>query len=135
MPQQQLTSLQLTGLANNFLAISQALGNYRYSNNLGSQITQEQNQTLGNLQWTLLNYADDLYTQSAILIMDNVEQSLATISNVTAQIQSTYKTLLTIQKAINVATSVTTLGAAIMSKNPPAIASAIHGVFDTLKAA
>jgi len=59
--------------------------------------------------------------------MDDVQTSLAQINNVTAQIKGTIKNLQNIQKGINVAASVVTLGAAIISKNPETVASAISG--------
>jgi len=131
MPQ-QLTPDQMTMLGNNFLAIAQAVGDYRHTNVVNGNITQEQNQKLGNLQWTILNYADDFYTQATIVAIENVQQSITAINNITTQIQADYKRLNDVQKVINVAAAVTTLGAAIMSLNAQAIVSGIDGVVNAL---
>jgi len=125
----KLTAQQANELANNFLALAQAIGDYRYQN--FDNLSKTQNQKIRDLHWSILNYADDLYTLSATLVMDDVQASLASISSVTSQIKATYKTLQNVQKAINVAATVVTLGASILSKNPQAIADSIGGLVDT----
>ncbi len=125
----KLTSQQANELANNFLALAQAIGDYRYQN--FDTLSKPQNQKIRDLHWSILNYADDLYTLSATLVMDDVQSSLTSIGAVTTQIKATYKTLQNVQKAINVAASVVTLGASILSKNPQAIADSIGGLVDT----
>ena len=128
----KLTAQQANELANNFLGLAQAIGYYRYQN--FDTLTKQQNQKIRDLHWSILNYADDLYTLSATLVMDNVQTSLTSIGAVTTKIQSTYKTLQDVQKAINVAASVVTLGGSILSKNPQAIADSIRGLVATWNA-
>ncbi|WP_445915309.1 hypothetical protein, partial [Flavobacterium sp.] len=99
-----LTSQQANELANNFLALAQAIGDYRYQN--FDTLSKPQNQKISDLHLSILNYADDLYTLSATLVMDDVQTSLTSIGAVTTQIKATYKTLQNVQKAINVAESV-----------------------------
>ncbi len=123
-----LTVKEANELANNFLALAQAIGDYRYQN--FNILTKQQNQKMRDLHWSILNYADDLYTLSASLVIIDVKTSLTSISTITLKIQKTYKTLQNVQKAINVAVSVVTLGASILSKNPLAIADSISGLDD-----
>jgi hypothetical protein len=125
----KLTAHHANELANNFLALAQSIGDYRYQN--FDTLSKSQNQKIRDLHWSILNYADDLYTLSATLVMNDVQNSLASIGAVTTQIKATYKTLQNVQKAINVAASVVTLGASILSKNPQAIAESIGGLVDT----
>ena len=113
----KLTVKQANELANNFLGLAQAIGEYRYQNTL----PRLQNQKIKDLHWSVLNFADDLYTLSATLMMDDVEQSLSTIGSITKELQAAYKKLQNVQKAINVAASIVTLGSSILSKNPQAI--------------
>lgn len=124
----KLSAKQLTELGDGFLLFAQAVGNYRYTN--GDILTSSQNQQIRDFHWTLLNYADDLYTTSATVIIQEVEASLSTIKLVTEQINDTYQTLNRIQKAINVAAAGITLGAALFSKNPQAISEAISGLIE-----
>lgn len=119
----KLTYQQLTDLGDSFLAFAQAVGNYRMKNN--ASLSKSQNQQIKDFHWTLLKYADDLYTTSAKLIMDDIQTSLDTIKDVTGQIIETYHNLQTVQKAINIAAAGVTLGAAIFSKNPLAIVDSI----------
>jgi hypothetical protein len=125
----KLTSQQLTELGDSFLVFAQAVGNYRMENS--GTLSQSQNQRIKDFHWTLLNYADDLFTTSANLIMDDIQTSLETVKDVTSQIIETYHNLKKVQKAINVAAAGVTLGAAIFSKNPQAIADAISELVNT----
>ena len=124
-----LTSQQANKLANNFLALAQSVGEYRYTHY--SDLSPDENQQLKNYHWSILNCSDDLFTLSANIIIEDVETSLNSISEITNQIKGTYQDLQNVQKAINVATSVVTLGAAIVSKNPQAIADSISGLVES----
>ncbi|WP_316828410.1 hypothetical protein [Pedobacter miscanthi] len=119
-----LTSQQVNQLAGNFLALAQSIGDYRYKN--FEKLSKSNYQKIKELHLTILNYADNLYTISAILVMDDVKESLTSINHITTQINETYKTLQSVQKAINIATSIINLGAAIISKSPLKIANSIN---------
>jgi len=124
----KLSSQQLTELGDNFLAFSQSVGNYRMENR--SNLTKTQNLEIKNFHRTLLNYADDLYTTSAKLIMDDIQTSLETIKEVTSKTNDTFHKLKKVQKVLDIAASGVTLGAAIFSKNPQAISDAITELSD-----
>ncbi len=125
----QLTAEQANALANDFLAMAQAIGDYRY--NYFNTLTDDQKQRIKDLHWTLLNYADDLYTQSAILVMNNVKDALTQITTISTEIRKSYQALQNVQKAIDVATAAATLGAAFMSKSPQAVAKALQELEDS----
>lgn len=122
----KLTAQQANDLANNFLGLAQAIGDYRFTN--WSALSKSDNQRLGNLQWSILNSGEDILALSTTLVMTDAQGSLSQISNITQQIKGTINTLTNIQKAINVAASIVTLGAAIISKNPQSIVEGIKGV-------
>lgn len=128
----KLTSQQANDLANNFLGLAQAIGDFRYQN--WNALSKAENQKLGNSQWSILNYGEDILALSTILVMDDVQTSLTQINDITTQIEGTIKNLQNIQKGINVAASIVTLGAAIISKNPQSITDSISGVVETWKA-
>ena len=125
----KLTSKQTNELAHNFLAMAQAIGDYRYEN--FDTLSKDQNQKLSDLHWSILNYSGDLYVLSATLVIDDVQNSLTSIESITTQIKATYKELQNVQKAINVAASIVTVGASILSKNPQAIGDSIGGLIKT----
>ena len=125
----KLKAKQAHQLANNFLAIAQALGNYRYEN--FDTLSRSNNRKLKDLHWSILQTADDLYTLSATLVMDDVEDSLSKIEKITNNLQRTFKKITSVQKAIDYATQAVTLGGAILSKNPVAIKDAILKTLNT----
>ena len=115
----KLTSKQVNELANYFLALAQSIGDYRYKNY--DSLTDTQNKKLRESHKRTLDYSDDLYTLSATLVMDDIDNSLILLESITKKIMKSYKSLEDVQKAINIATSVVTLGASIFSLNPQAI--------------
>jgi hypothetical protein len=122
----KLTSEQVNELANYFLAIAQALGDYRQQNI--NQLSGPKNQEIKDLQAAILKHADDLYTLSASLVLDDVKGSLATIGDITNQIKNTYAALKDVQKAINIANSVINLVKAIIEKNPKMIIQILEDI-------
>lgn len=123
----KLTSKQVNALANNFLALAQSIGDYRYKNY--DSLTENQNKRLRESHKRTLDYSDDLYTLSASLVMNDVATSLKKIALITEKINGIYISLENVQKAINIATSVVTLGASIFSLSPQAVMDSI----DTLE--
>ena len=121
----QLDSKQLHDLADNLSAMAEAIGDYRYKN---PNIPDEQDQEINDLQSSILKDANELYTLSAIIIIDDedIQNSLSTITDITTQIKGTYAKLQTIQKAIDVAASIVAFGAALFSKDPKAVADTIN---------
>ncbi|TAI48124.1 hypothetical protein [Flagellimonas allohymeniacidonis] len=119
----RLTSKQINELANTFLTLAQSIGDYRMNN--FDTLTKAQNRKLRESHRRILNYSDDFYTISATLVMNDVEDSLARIAKITEEITKTYKSLQNVQKAINIAASVVTVGASIFSKSPLAILDAL----------
>jgi len=127
---EKLTSQQVNELANYFLEMSQALGDYRYQ--YFDTLSREQNQQIKDLLDLIRKYANDLFTLSAILVMDDVQTSLSSIGEITNQMKTVYKKLQDVQRAINIAASVVTLGEAILTKNPRSIADSIGGLAGVL---
>jgi len=120
----QLTAQQANDLANQFLALAQAIGDFRY--NHWSELSKAQHQRLASQHWSVLNYGEDILALSTALIMDDVSSSLASIKTITGQIKSSLGTLHDIQKGIGITTVIVMLGAAIISQSPIAIAGAIE---------
>ena len=74
----KLTSKQVNELANNFLALAQSIGDYRYKNY--DSLTKAQNKKLRESHKRTLDYSDDLYTLSATLVMDEAKSSLSKLN-------------------------------------------------------
>ena len=127
-----LNSRQAFDLANNFLGLAQAIGDFRYDN--WYSLSKSENQKLGNLQWSILNSGEDILALSTVLVMDDVQASLEKINNITSQIKGTIHALKDIQKGIDIAAAIVTLGASIISRNIQSITDAINSVAETCKA-
>ncbi|HXS55893.1 MAG TPA: hypothetical protein VN726_07195 [Hanamia sp.] len=127
----KLTAQQANILANNFLGLAQAIGDYRYEN--WATLSKGDNQKLGTLQRAILNYGEDVLALSTVLVMNDVADSLNRVNDITAQIKSTIQKLKNIQKVINVATAIVSFGAAIISKDPQTISTTLDSVFDAWK--
>jgi len=121
-----LTSKQANELAGYFLGMAQAIGDFRYTN--WKELPKEDNQRLGNLQWSIMNYGEDILAFSTILVMDEVKASLQKISEISKDIKDNINSIKNIQKGINIAAAVVTLGAAIISKNARTVTGAIDGL-------
>lgn len=128
-----LTSQQANELANYFLAMAEAVGDYRYQN--FDSLSASENKEIKDSLDFIRKSADELFTLSATLVMDDAQTSLSTIREVTNQMKSTYKTLQNVQNAINIAASIVTLGKAILGKNPHQIGDATGKLVDCWKAA
>ena len=126
-----LTSEQVTSIAKLLNRIANSVEGYRDQNY--SQMSSAQRSDIENLRDQILEQSNKLYTESTILVMDDVQNSLAIIEKVTSEIQETYKNLQNIQKAIDIASSVLNLGAAILSKNLPAIGKSIDELVKNVK--
>jgi len=120
----QLTSRQADDLANQFLALAQAIGDFRY--NHWNDLSRVQHNRLASQHWSVLNYGEDILALSTALIMDDVSSSLASLKTITGQIKSSLGALKDIQKGIGITTVIVMLGAAIISQSPIAIAGAIE---------
>ena len=121
-----LTSKQANELAGHFLGLAQAIGDFRYTN--WKELPKEDNQSLGNLQWSIMNYGEDILAFSTILVMDEVKASLQKINEISKDIKNNINSIKNIQKGINIAAAIVTLGAAIISKNAQSVTGAIDGL-------
>lgn len=128
----KLSSPQATNLANNFLGLARAIGDFIYENS--NTLSKADNKRLESLHWSILNYSEDILALSTALVMDDIETSLLQLDDVTTQIKGTIKNLRDIQKGINVAAAIVTLGAAIINENPQIIGQSLRGVVDVWKA-
>jgi hypothetical protein len=128
----RLTSQQASDLANQFLALAQTIGDFRYRR--WNELSKAQHHQLASQHWSVLNYGEDVLSLSTVLVMDDVSNSLSAIKAVTGKIKATLERLDDIQQGIDTAAVMVTLGAAIISRNPLAIGGAIKGLVDGWKA-
>jgi len=118
-----LTSEQVRQLAGDLLRMTNALGDYRYEN--FELLSEEENMRIKELHNQQLEHVTELYTKSAVLVIDDVENSLGEIAIITQQTLDLYKKLTNVQKILDRATAVLTLAAAVISIDTGKITSSI----------
>jgi hypothetical protein len=126
----KISADQARELARAFREVSVQLGNYRFNN--WNSLTPKQRQELEDLEWALLNYSSDLITLAVGLTLDDSKASLDRIQKATTQAKEAIETIKNIKKAIIIAGAVIKLGAAIVTKNPGMIGSAVDDIFSAL---
>ncbi len=123
---ERITAEKMNELANRFLILGSLLGQFRRENY--SQLAPSQNKALEQMCSKILNYANDNFTWSSQLIMEDADRSLIALGRVTEQIKATLNSLNEIQYAIDVAASVVALGGSIVDHNPKAILLALQNL-------
>ncbi len=120
----KLNALQVKQLADDFLRMTDALGNYRYENY--QTLSEEENEALKELHFKTSMYITELYTKSAILVLDDVEKALEQVRTITAKTEKLYDKLTNVQKVIDRATSVVGLAAAFVSLDADNITASLQ---------
>lgn len=121
-----LTSEQVKELADNLLKMTNDLGDFRYGN--FSKLTPQENKRLKELHNNLLEHTTELYTKSAVLVLDDAIESLNKIKVITEKTQELYSNLDNIQTGINWATKILGMASAILSLNTESIAASIKSI-------
>ena len=125
-----LTPSKVNELAKSLLAMAELIGEYRRQHY--DTLSVRERKEMKDLQQAILKYADQLFTLSAILVLDDVQIPLSSIVDLTNQMKITLQTLRDVQKAIDIAASVVDLGGAIFSSDPKAMAVALSNLSDQL---
>ena len=123
---EHLTSEQVNQLAGHFLSMAQSIEEFRSQN--FTNLSPAQNKDIKDFHTIILDCADNLYTLSATLVLEDVAASLAKIGEVTNRMKTLVTTLKNVQKAIDIAASVVTLSKSILAGNLPAIGTSLAGL-------
>jgi len=127
-----LTSDDAFALSKSFRDLSVALGDFRFAH--WNTLSESDRTTLEDEEWSLLNSASDMITKAVGLTLDESQAGAARLKSATASAQKAVKTLNDVRKIITVATASVGLAAAIVSKDPGAIAKNAKAVVDAATA-
>lgn len=119
----KLSAAQAFELARQFNEVAQKLAAYRFAN--WGKLTPGQRTDLENQEWTIRNYSSDFTALSIKVDVANLAQTLSSIKRATDKMKTAVKNLEQIGKIIKVATIMITIGAAVTTGNPAAIAAAV----------
>jgi ABC-type dipeptide/oligopeptide/nickel transport system ATPase component len=128
-----LTADDAFQLARNFREVAKQIGDTRTGK--WDTLTPDQRQTLENEEWDLLSSSMSMRTKAVGIVLEEAKTSLAKIVRVTDQARKAIKTLENVRAAIGIASAVVTLAAAILSKDPQAIAKASQTLLGQVKEA
>ena len=127
-----LTSDDAFALSKSFRDLSVSIGDYRFAH--WSTLNEADRTTLEDEEWSLLNSASDMITKAVGLTLDESQAGVSRLKSATASAQKAVKTLNDVRKIITVATASVGLAAAIVSKDPGAIAKNAKAVLDAATA-
>jgi hypothetical protein len=128
-----LTADDAFQLARNFREVAKQIGDTRTGK--WDALTPDQRQTLENEEWDLLSSSMSMRTKAVGIVLEEAKTSLAKIVRVTDHARKAIKTLENVRAAIGIASAVVTLAAAILSKDPQAIAKASQTLLGQVKEA
>jgi hypothetical protein len=127
-----LTDDQMQQLAQSFHDISVAVGQVRLDAiKAGASLTDARIVQLQGYVFSLKNVSDNLAVQSANLTLQNADQILNQISVATRTTDHALDKLASIDKAVQIASAVIILGAAITTHDPSQIANAAKSIVTT----
>ncbi len=126
----KLTSEEAFELSRRFRELSVELGNFRFSN--WKELSPAQRRTMEDWEWSLLNASSDMITTAVGIVLDETEISFQALQESTNKAKRAIRTLKTVRKVIKVATAAVGLSAAIISKDPGAIAKNAKALVDVV---
>jgi hypothetical protein len=127
-----LTSADALALSKSFRDLSVAIGDFRFAN--WDALGDANRKLLENEEWSILNASSDMVTRAVGLALDESDPAAKKVQGATASALKAVKTLKDIAKVIGVATATVGLAAAVISKDPGAIAKNAKAVFDAATA-
>jgi hypothetical protein len=127
-----LTSADALALSKSFRDLSVAIGDFRFAN--WDALGDANRKLLENEEWSILNASSDMVTKAVGLGLDESDPAAKKVQGATASALKAVKTLKDISKVIGVATATVGLAAAVISKDPGAIAKNAKAVFDAATA-
>lgn len=107
-------------LSKQFRDLAISLGNYRFAN--WSNLTPTQRRDVEDEEWSLLNSSSDMTTKAVGLALEESEVNVKSITSSVGKAKRAIKKLEKVSEVIKVATASVGLAAAIVAKDPRAIA-------------
>jgi len=128
-----LTADEAFDLACRFRELAKQVGDTRIDK--WDDLKPAQRQELEDQEWDLLGQAMSMRTKAVGLALDESGPSLAKIIRTTDDARKAIKALSDVGKAIDIAATAVTLAAAVLSKDPPAIAKNAKALYDEVQEA
>lgn len=119
----RLASADARAIARDYYDIAVSLGAHRFAE--WERLSRSRRAELESLEWTLLTYSSDMTTRAIDLAVDDLDATLAAIKKAVRSLRRAVKHADDVRDAMALAARAVTLGAAIVTGNPAAIAAAV----------
>jgi len=127
------TQNQALQIAQAFASFATSVENYRFEH--FANLTELQQASFLNIEGSLRNTSNDFLNMGINLVLDNVQNALDGLGQITTLLNNDLKVLADINKAIQVVGVLVQLGTAFATANPAGIVSALGSAVTTLTAA
>jgi hypothetical protein len=127
----KLNKNELTLLGDSFLHLAQAVGAYRIENY--KQLSPKMKVRIRAYHKSLIDYADTFYAASTSFIVEDAASSIANIQQISLELKDIIKKVKKVQNVLNTMGAATRLGAAILSKQPIALAESLKEFMASFK--
>ncbi|HEY9449105.1 MAG TPA: hypothetical protein VIQ60_05100 [Gemmatimonadaceae bacterium] len=124
----KLASADARAIARQYYELAVSLGAYRFTN--WERLSRARRADLESLEWTLLTYSSDMTTRAIDLAVDDLDEALGSIKGAVKALQRAVKHAGDVRAAIDAAARAVSLGAAIATGNPVALAAALGAAKD-----
>ena len=128
----KLTADDALALSKALRDISVALGDYRFDH--WDDLTPAQRRLIEDEEWALLADASDVNTKAVGLVLDEAQAGLDALQKSTKTALKAVQTLKDVKRVINVAAAAVGLAAAVLAKDPGAIAKNVKALVDAATA-
>jgi hypothetical protein len=126
-----LTPKEAQQIADDYAALAKSISDY-IDQNRGAMKPAQIEAMTASLE-KVVEQADTAYNNATALALENSEKALSDLDGITRDLEKSYKQLKDVQKAIDIAAAVVTLGLAIAARDPKAVAKAIGGIWKSAK--
>lgn len=119
----KLAAADARAIARDYHEIAVSLGAQRFAG--WERLSSARRAELERLEWTLLTYSSDMTTRAIDLAVDDLDAALGGIKGAVKTLKRAVKHADDVRDAIGAAARAVTLGAAIVTGNPVALAAAV----------
>lgn len=120
-------AVQAADIGDMLSSLSDSLTDFRNTQTIPDDQLPGLNQNIAQIS----QYSQYMYEHSAAMVLDDVQNSLTKLNDITTQINNNIKTLQNVQKGLNVAVSVVSVATSIISLNPGNIESSVGDLINT----
>lgn len=124
----KLASADARAIARDYHDIAVSLAAQRFAS--WERLSHSRRVELERLEWTLLTYSSDMTTRAIDLAVDDLDAALGGIRRAVKALKRAVKHADDVRDAIAAAARAVTLGAAIVTGNPAALAAAVGATGD-----